>query len=72
LKTSLKLYKDYHEEIVRLMKEKKIPFHVVRYEDLLDNPEPTLKEMFAFMLGVESIEGTVAERRVKEIIDAGH
>ena len=44
----------------------------MRYEDLYDNPEPTLKGALAFLLALETVEGTVAGKRVDEIIAAGH
>ena len=39
----------------------------MRYEDLLINPEPILGELFCFLLDVHSIEGTVVEKRIKEV-----
>ena len=41
-----------------------IPTYVLRYEDLKTNPVPVLKEMFCFLLNVESIEGTNIEKRI--------
>ena len=41
-----------------------IPTYVLRYEDLKTNPVPVLKEMFRFLLNVESIEGTDVEKRI--------
>ena len=47
-----------HDEIVNNF-AKQIPTYIVRYEDLLTDPEPILDELFRFLLDVDSIEGTV-------------
>ena len=39
----------------------------MRYEDLRLNPEPVLMEVFRFLLDVESLEGTVVEKRIQDI-----
>ena len=44
-----------------------IPIYFVRYEDLVANPGPVLTEVFKFVLEVASIEGSVLERRIKEL-----
>lgn len=49
-----------------------LPIHFLRYEDLYNEPETTLKELFAFILGVDSIEGTVMEARIDEVLKEGH
>ena len=48
-----------------------IPTYVLRYEDLVMNPEPVLIECFQFLLDVPSIEGTVCEKRIKDICTNG-
>jgi len=47
--------------------QKKNPIYVVRYEDLLANKKSELEGVMKFLLGVESLEGTNAERRIEEI-----
>ena len=44
---------------------------MIRYEDLKLNPKPVLKEMFCFLLDVQSIEGTVIEKRIDEATSEG-
>ena len=44
---------------MRLQVQPEIPTYFIRYEDLVLDPEPVLNELFAFMLAVESIDGTV-------------
>ena len=48
-----------------------IPTYIIRYEDLLVNPQPVLIELFRFLLDVPSIEGTVVEKRIKEVSNNG-
>ena len=40
------------------------PLYIVRYEDLILKPKATIKGLFAFLLGVEDLTGTNAERRI--------
>ena len=44
-----------------------IPTYFVRYEDLLQNPTPILMDVFKIVLGVNSLEGTIIERRIEEV-----
>lgn len=50
---------------------KEIPLYIFRYEDLVNDPEPALKECFKFLLNVTSIEGTVVEKRIQDICANG-
>ena len=36
----------------------KIPVHVIRYEDIIQKPEPTLRSLLEFIMNVETIQGT--------------
>ena len=45
----------------------KIPTYFLRYEDLKLRPEPVLLDLFRFLLDAESLEGTLCERRIKEV-----
>ena len=49
----------------------KIPTFIVRFEDLRLNPTPALTDLFCFLLDVPSIEGTVAEQRIKLAVEQG-
>ena len=51
--------------------EATIPTYYLRYEDLVLNPEPVLMELFAFLLDVESIKGSVVERRIQDYCAKG-
>ena len=46
---------------------KEIPILFVRYEDLVQNPAPILKDVFKFALNVNTIEDTILERRIEEV-----
>ena len=43
----------------------------MRYEDLKLNPRAVLEQMFCFILDVQSIEGTVVQRRIAEVTQTG-
>lgn len=43
----------------------KIPRYIIRYEDLVGNPEPTMKKLMEYILNVPDIEGTFVHKRVK-------
>jgi len=48
-----------------------VPTLWVRFEDLVNDPEPQLMNIMRFMIGEKDISGTNAERRVKEVIALG-
>ena len=60
----------YHTQIKQVF-AKKIPTFIVRYEDLIINPEKTLSEVFAFLFGIttKELKGTVLEKRIKGVSD---
>ena len=49
-----------------------IPTFYVTYEQLILTPEQTLTEMFQFLLGVDSLEGTVIQQRIRDAVAEGH
>ena len=42
------MWKDFHDFWLKA----KIPVHVVRYEDIVLNPAPTMREVLKFILNV--------------------
>lgn len=48
------MWVDFHE----FWMNAKIPVHVIRYEDIVQKPEPTLRSLLEFIMNVETIEGT--------------
>ena len=47
------------------------PIYFFRIEDIMANPEEELVKLFRFILGMDSLEGTVIEQRIKEVIGMG-
>ena len=45
-----------------------VPVYFFRFEDVIANPGKELKEIFRFILGMQSIEGTVIEHRINEVM----
>jgi hypothetical protein len=52
----------YHVNMARLATS--VPTYIVRYEDMVANPLPVLKELFAFLLDTPDITGTILEQRI--------
>ena len=48
-----------------------IPTYWMRYEDLKMDPKPVLEGLFCFLLDVPSIAGTVVEKCIAEVTQAG-
>ena len=46
-----------------------IPKYIVRFEDLVKNPEPTLMGLLAFIMNVETIEGTLVQKYLRLAVD---
>jgi hypothetical protein len=61
----------WYRQLLEDAKMKRLPVLFVRYEDLVSNPEPELRQIMAFLLNVTDITGTNAERRVREVIMKG-
>lgn len=40
----------------------------MRYEDLYNDPKPTLNSLFAYVLGLNSTDGTVIASRIDEVV----
>ena len=48
-----------------------VPVHFVRYEDVILSPAETYAQMFRFLLDLDDVSGTNAERRINEIVSGG-
>ena len=55
------VWKDFHDFWLNA----KIPVHIIRYEDIVENPEPTLKSLLEFILNIKDITGTKVEHFLK-------
>jgi len=58
-------------QVIREQVSSQIPCYFIRYEDLVVNPTPVLRELFQFILGVDSIEGTIVEKRIDDYVAKG-
>ena len=47
------------------------PVYFFRFEDILSQPEVELRNLFAFILGIEDVTGTVIEKRIKDVMAMG-
>ena len=65
LRESAGLWKNQVSYWMKASKQMKTPIYFFRYEDLLSNPEATLKDIFRFSLKIEKIEGTYVEKRIQ-------
>jgi hypothetical protein len=54
------VWKDFHE----FWLNSKIPVHIIRYEDILRDPKPTMTKLFKFILNISHIEGTLIEHYI--------
>ena len=59
-----------HNYIINAL-SKQIPTFILRYEDLVEDPEPVLMNVFRFLLDAPSIEGTIVEKRIQDISEQG-
>ena len=57
----ISVWKDFHDFWLNA----KIPVHIIRYEDIVQTPEPTLKSLLEFILNVDTISGTKVEHFLK-------
>ena len=71
VKTKVGIVKEFFEYVHTVMKAK-VPVHFVRYEDLVNEPNKILGDLFAFLLDVDSIEGTVVEQRIAALAADGN
>ena len=46
----------------------KVPIYIVRYEDILERPEPTMKGLVEFLLNVDDITGTKVHDALKQTV----
>lgn len=51
--------------------DKALPVYFFRFEDLVANPYQIAKEVFAFVLGVSSLDGTYLDYRIKTVMNLG-
>ena len=62
----------FFDHVYTEFKAKKVPIYFLKFEELRSKPRETLRNVFKFILNTESIEGTVIEKRIDEVLDLGH
>ena len=60
IEQEITVWKDFHDFWLRA----KIPVHLIRFEDILTSPKPTMTDLFKFILNTPSLEGTLIERYI--------
>mmetsp|Transcript_2119 Transcript_2119/g.3180 ORF Transcript_2119/g.3180 Transcript_2119/m.3180 type:complete len:110 (-) Transcript_2119:482-811(-) len=61
---NIRIYKKWHDFWMEKVRTSDVPIYFFRFEDLLLNPEPILKNMFRFILAKKDLDGTVIEKRI--------
>lgn len=64
----IRLYKKWCEYWIKVAETHQVPVLFLRFEDLVSDPASELKKIFPFILGMDTIEGSVIERRIDEVI----
>ena len=62
---------EWYKVILFEHRKRVVPMVFVRFEDLVNDPEPQYEDMMRFFLGITNIKGTNAERRIKQVIEKG-
>ena len=70
ISSMIKGYEASVKYFLEAAREKRIPTFFFRFEDLLSEPYPVFKSMFEFLLGIENLEGTFIDHRIKKVIEA--
>jgi hypothetical protein len=67
VKTYTRIWVQFYEAYIKFLKEKTFPVYFLRFEDLVFNRENVMKEVLAYSMGLESIEGTYIEKRIIDV-----
>ena len=62
---------NWYKQMMHDSKKRQVPMIFVRYEDLVNDPEPQLYTMMRFLLGQYDLTNTNAERRIQEVLGLG-
>ena len=57
-------FADWHKIIMNDAKTFRIPVLYIKHEDLAIDPEPVLNQIMRFMLNINKLDGTNAEKRI--------
>ena len=64
-------YKAWFQHWIDIAENTNKPVFFFRFEDILSNQEEELRNLFKFILGLHSLEGTVIEKRIEEVMAMG-
>ena len=68
---NIKAYDEFHKYWVKGAEERRVPVFFFRFEDMQSNPYPLFKSMFEFIFGLENIEGTFIDHRIRKVLEEG-
>jgi hypothetical protein len=68
---SATMYRDWFNYWLKLAQTSNKMIYFFRFEDVLAQPKEELHKLFRFILGMETLEGTVIEKRIEEILAMG-
>ena len=64
------IWNKYHDLIRE--KSKTTPVFYLSYEQLVLNPIPVVKQLFCYLLNLESCDGTILEQRIEQVCGGNH
>jgi Sulfotransferase domain len=70
VKSQALLWNEFFKYWIELSRQKKIPVHVIRFEDLLTKKKESMIGTFEFLQGLESTEGLYIGKRINDVLDA--
>ena len=68
-KNSVNAYKKWFDFWLRRAEKTNQIIYFFRFEDVIANPKKEINEVMRFALGMESIEDTVLEHRINEVLN---
>lgn len=68
VRQEIEIWREFHDY---WLLEPLIPTHVIRYEDLVEQPKNVLIDLFKFLLNVNDIEGTTIDFLIEEETSSG-
>ena len=70
-KRSTTAYRAWFNHWINIAETTDKPVYFFRFEDILVNPEPELRNLFKFILGLDNLDGTVIDKRIKDVMAMG-
>jgi hypothetical protein len=62
---------NWFKVVMKDARMREVPIIFIRFEDLVKDPEPELNNLMRFFTHLDNLEGTNAQRRIKEVIAKG-